>query len=324
MAFGSGTLIDVNDQAGLVITNWHVVADARGPITVVFPDGFQSPAQVLKTDRDWDLAALAIRRPNATPVRLAARGPRPGEMLSIAGYGSGQYRAVSGRCTQYVSPGEQFPYEMIELEARARQGDSGGPIFNGRGELAGVLFGEGGGHTSGSYSGRVSRFLTSLRLPTVSAPVESTSVAPPTAGQSIVGQSPAALSPSPLVPVQRPNAPSTPPIMAAAPTSATSPWLSAPSTPATTPPVPVTPSVLSHEDRMWTASHSAESSSFDSYQSSPPHMPAADDLSVDFEHWQQMLGATQPERIKTILAAIGVLFLLFHTHRWVNAPAKSA
>ncbi len=162
VAFGSGTLVDVNSYYGLVITNWHVVEAAKGQITVQFPDGFRSPGEVLKTDRDWDLAALRIQKPNVQPVRLSPKAPALGETLSIAGYGSGNYRAVSGRCTQYVAPGANLPFEMVELSAGARQGDSGGPIFNTSGQLAGVLFGESSGKTSGSYCGRVHLFLASL------------------------------------------------------------------------------------------------------------------------------------------------------------------
>ena len=74
-AFGSGTLVDVNSQYGLVITNWHVVEAANGQIMVQFPDGFRSPGEVLKSDRDWDLAALRIQRPNVQPVRLSPKAP---------------------------------------------------------------------------------------------------------------------------------------------------------------------------------------------------------------------------------------------------------
>ncbi len=76
-AYGSGTLVAVNESSGLVVTNWHVVRDAAGPITVFFPDGFRSAAVLLRTDRDWDLAALAIRRPNVQPDRRC-RTRRPG------------------------------------------------------------------------------------------------------------------------------------------------------------------------------------------------------------------------------------------------------
>lgn len=162
VSYGSGTLVDVNGDYGLVITNHHVIDESTGNISVIFPDGFYSLATVRKIDRDWDLAALVIKRPNVTPVSLANVAPRPGEPLTIAGYGSGNYRAVAGRCTQYVAPDRRMPFEMVELAASARQGDSGGPILNSRGELAGVLFGEGGGRTAGSYCGRVKWFLASL------------------------------------------------------------------------------------------------------------------------------------------------------------------
>jgi hypothetical protein len=171
ISYGSGSLVAKSQQHGLVITNWHVINEATGQIAVMFPDGFTSAGTVVKVDRDWDLAAIAVWRPNAEPLPLATSAPQPGETLTIAGYGSGNYRAASGRCTQYVAPGTTFPYEMVELATTARQGDSGGPILNSRGELAGVLFGEGGGRTAGSYCGRVQWFLSGL------APVESADAA---------------------------------------------------------------------------------------------------------------------------------------------------
>src|SRR5574340_478115 len=124
---GSGALIAVTESHGLVVTNWHVVVDATRPISVVFPDGFRSTALLLRTDRKWDLAALAIWRPNVQPIPMATQPPRAGDVLWIAGYGRGSYRAAAGRCTQYVSHGGRYPYEMVELSTEARKGDSGGP-----------------------------------------------------------------------------------------------------------------------------------------------------------------------------------------------------
>lgn len=162
-SMGSGSLIDIRDSFGLVITNWHVIRDAAGDITVVFPDGFKSAARIVKADRDWDLAALSIWRPPVKPLPIATVAPQPGDTLSIAGYGAtGDYRHVAGRCTQYQAPSEKHPFEIVELSAEARQGDSGGPIFNERGELAGVLFGSSDGTTSGSYAGRIQEFLGTL------------------------------------------------------------------------------------------------------------------------------------------------------------------
>jgi S1-C subfamily serine protease len=36
-SLGTGALVAVDEAHGLVVTNWHVVRDATGPITVVFP-----------------------------------------------------------------------------------------------------------------------------------------------------------------------------------------------------------------------------------------------------------------------------------------------
>ncbi|MBA4107449.1 MAG: hypothetical protein C0485_17065 [Pirellula sp.] len=161
-SYGSGTLVDVRGDYGLVVTNWHVVRDGAGEVEVIFPDGFRSKARPLKVDADWDLAALVIWRPPAAAVKLAATAPQPGEQLTICGYGSGNYRAATGRCTQYFAPKVELPQHLVELDVEARQGDSGGPIFNSRGELAGVLFGASEGTTLGSFGGRVENFLASL------------------------------------------------------------------------------------------------------------------------------------------------------------------
>jgi hypothetical protein len=161
-SYGTGTLVDVRARYGLVVTNWHVVCEATGPVEVCFPDGFRSQARTLKLDPDWDLAALVVWRPAATPVSIADQPPRPGDALTIHGYGRGQYRVAHGRCTQYYAPSPDCPEEMVELTVEARQGDSGGPILNDRGELAGVLFGAGQGTTIGSFSRRVELFLATL------------------------------------------------------------------------------------------------------------------------------------------------------------------
>ena len=161
-SLGSGTLIHVTDTHGLVLTNWHVVRDAKGPVEVVFPNGFRSGGKVMKVDKDWDLAAIGIWRPDVEPVELSTRPPQKGEVLTIAGYGSGSYRAASGRCLQYLSPGDGHPFEIVELGTEARQGDSGGPIFNQQGQLAGVLLGAARGRTVGSFCGRVGNFIANV------------------------------------------------------------------------------------------------------------------------------------------------------------------
>jgi hypothetical protein len=161
-SLGSGVLVDVNRSQGLVLTNWHVVRDSRSAVLVQFPNGFQTAGTVIRWDEAWDLAAIVIWKPATTPIPIAATAPAIGDALTIAGYGRGPYRAETGPCTEYLSPGTGYSREFVELAATARQGDSGGPILNDKGELAGVLFGQNGGRTIGSCSTRLRTFLASV------------------------------------------------------------------------------------------------------------------------------------------------------------------
>lgn len=161
-SLGSGVLVDLNGSQGLVLTNWHVIRDSRSAVLVQFPDGFQSAGTVVRWDEAWDLAAVVIWKPSATPIPIAEMPPQIGERLTIAGFGRGVYREESGECTEYLSPGTGYAKEFVELKATARQGDSGGPILNERRELAGVLFGQNDGRTIGSCSKRVREFLAAV------------------------------------------------------------------------------------------------------------------------------------------------------------------
>ena len=302
---GSGTLVDTHDRYGLVVTNWHVVKDATNTVMVGFPDGFQTGARVLKTDRDWDLAALAIWRPRVQPVPIALQPPQPGETLTIAGYGSGNYRSMSGRCTQYVSPGGQLPYEMVELAVRARQGDSGGPIFNQRGELAGVLFGSGSGRTSGSYAGRVRQFLSTVWPPTeipnatlagqVAAPDSFASVGA-VAGQPVA---------RPFVPVPHPSV-----------SSQYDQTVDLPDTRIGTQPSNTTTVAAGtrREATLSNDSNAAWQSDDLSFATSDLGLQRAD--SAQALTWRSIAGESLADQAKTILAAIGVVVVLIHLLRF--------
>ncbi len=303
MAHGSGTLVDVRDRFGIVITNWHVVREATGAVSVVFPDGFRSTARVLRADRDWDLAALLIWRPSAVPVAIAPQAPRPGELLTIAGYGSGDYRAQSGACTQYVAPSKQHPFEMVEVAVSARQGDSGGPILNTHGELAGVLFGSGGGATSGSYGGRVQQFLQGIWPPEL----ELSAGTAPARNGSPPRQTPAMTASAPgqssrLQPL---------PEVAAAPhtsRSASASELASAQRLSALPPPPGSPMA-------GPSAHAKAAATFQSTDQLAPEA-AANAQPATFD-WQALIGHSLPEQGKTFLAILGLFTLVAQFSRLV-------
>jgi S1-C subfamily serine protease len=276
---GSGALVAAHDRYGLVVTNWHVVRESNGKISIVFPDGFRSAATILKTDPLWDLAALLIWRSPATPLVISQTAPQPGEPLMIAGYGLGDYRAVAGKCTQYVAPSDRHPYEIVELSVQARQGDSGGPILNERGELAGVLFGASRGSTSGSYCGRVRSFLKSAwpeldapsSTPTVETPLVAFETSRPRLDDQEKGEAGA------LVPIQD-SPPPTRPEPAAIGINEQPPL--------ERPAIVFTPP--------------------------PPLAPVARGMT-----WEQIAGPSLFDQAKTVLAMIGVLAVWGHLARWL-------
>jgi len=162
---GSGVLVAASGSTATVLTNWHVVDEARDGITVEWPDGSRAPANLIAHDRVWDLAALSVARPGAEPVAVAAQAPKVGDRLTIAGYGpKGVYLEQTGAVTDYVSPQNITHRQIVEMRAAARNGDSGGPMFNADGELAGVLFGHANGRTFGSCSTRVAAFLEGAKV----------------------------------------------------------------------------------------------------------------------------------------------------------------
>lgn len=290
-SYGSGTLIDVHDRYGLVITNYHVVSDAAGPATVLFADGFQSAAQVVKVDRDWDLAALAIWKPAVEPVPISSQAAQPGEWLTIAGYGQGPFRAASGQCTQYVAPGMRLPMETVEVAVSARQGDSGGPILNSRGELAGVLWGAGGGRTAGSYSGRVRQFLASI-IPTAPAQTDPAAVA--LAGVSPAGSAAGDSAASQILPLGESTQP-----------AYGSEWRSA----AETPPPSVQAAFPQSASRPWGAVSAAS-------PQSEGESPAEEAEVISFG-WEELAGNTRLQQAKTLLAVVGIAALAIQFRKFL-------
>lgn len=301
-SYGSGTLVGVDERYGLVVTNWHVVRDAAGPVSVIFPDGFHSPATILATDHDWDLAALAIWRPNVLPVPLATQAPRPGEPLWIAGYGQGSFRMAGGRCLQYVSPGRSLPSQMVEVSAAARNGDSGGPILNARGELAGVLFGTSFGTTMGSYCGRVDRFLASVSDDFRALPDPPHQATPPHGLEAVMLAD--------LPPTE----------WTGADESSTATRSPLPRGPA----IAVEPTAALASDRASRSVVEPGAASDDPAANLEPQFQRVGPVAVNTPlRWSDIAGKTPVDQIKSVLAAIGAIALLLQGFRLLGVAQRT-
>ena len=155
---GSGTLIDVTPtgERGLVLTCAHLFTEGTGQVVVEFPDGKRHGALVVAIDQQADLAALEIARPGAGAVEVNQQLASTSQMTACGFGPSGLYRCVAGPVLGYSEgPGQT----SVRIGGAVRSGDSGGGVFDNRGRLVAVVWGERGGVTYASTGRPLGRFL---------------------------------------------------------------------------------------------------------------------------------------------------------------------
>lgn len=127
-----------------VITNAHVVAGVDHPI-IEAPGQTPVAGRVVAFDPANDLAVIAAPGLTTAPLELA--DPlAPGAEAAVAGYPFGgpftlePARVVTTGPLLVESAGEQFTRDVVTLAARVNHGNSGGPLLDTDGEVAGVIF----------------------------------------------------------------------------------------------------------------------------------------------------------------------------------------
>ncbi len=143
---GIGTGVVIIDN-GTILTNLHVVAGARR-IKVTFADGHVSDAQIVNVQTHNDLAVLRAR---SVPDDLQAATMRstadlmPGDEVTAVGFPFGigpsvSSGVVSGLKREFNSPdGQQTITNMIQFDAAANPGNSGGPLVTNDGAVVGIV-----------------------------------------------------------------------------------------------------------------------------------------------------------------------------------------
>jgi len=157
---GSGSLVQRRKELGMVLTCAHLFADGVGDLCVFFEGRTPKHALLVAMDEANDLACLVVWQPVGPTVALASSVPSPGATLSSCGFGqTGQLRVNQGTCVGQATLEDGTPLGVVELSGLARQGDSGGPIFNAQNKLVGVIFGSDGKVVDGTHCGILRSFL---------------------------------------------------------------------------------------------------------------------------------------------------------------------
>ncbi len=164
-ATGSGFVVD---EAGIVVTNNHVVADARGSVELTFSDGTTTEARVVGTSASYDLAALRL---DAKDLPALPLGNSDSVVVGDAVIAIGSPLGLSGTVTSGIVSAKNRPVtaggengsgdsayiNAIQTDAAINPGNSGGPLVNLDGEVIGVnsAIATVGGGTFGQEAGNI-------------------------------------------------------------------------------------------------------------------------------------------------------------------------
>ena len=146
---GSGIIIGKKDGKILIVTNNHVVADAKS-LSVGFVDGKSASATIRGTDSDADLAVVEVNTKDmkaSTLKKIAVitlgdysklkTGERAIAIGNALGYGqsvTGGYISALNRQVQLTDK----TMTLIQTDAAINPGNSGGALLNSKGELIGI------------------------------------------------------------------------------------------------------------------------------------------------------------------------------------------
>lgn len=151
---GSGFIVSAD---GVILTNAHVVRDAQ-EVTVKLTDRREFRAKVLGSDPRTDVAVLKIDASGLPTVALGRTTDlKVGEWVLAIGSPFGFENSVTAGVVS--AKGRSLPDDsfvpFIQTDVAVNPGNSGGPLFNGRGEVVGInsqIFSQTGGYQGLSFA----------------------------------------------------------------------------------------------------------------------------------------------------------------------------
>ena len=147
---GSGFIVTAD---GYIVTNYHVIADAYTggyKVSVMTYDGTKYDAEIRGVDGSNDIAVLKINASGLTPATLGnSDNLQVGDTVYAIGNPLGElsFSLTSGSVsaldrditTQDSTTGATTTNNMFQFDAAVNEGNSGGPVYNTKGEVVGIV-----------------------------------------------------------------------------------------------------------------------------------------------------------------------------------------
>lgn len=147
---GSGIIVGENDDEYLIVTNDHVIEDAK-QVEVTFIDGESVSVAVKGSDSATDIAVLAAKKSDIkdstrSSLKVATVGDstvlKPGQgVIAIGnalGYGQSVTVGYVSAVDREVSLDQNTTKKLIQTDAAINPGNSGGALINMKGEIIGI------------------------------------------------------------------------------------------------------------------------------------------------------------------------------------------
>ncbi|MCI2392940.1 Do family serine endopeptidase [Aliiroseovarius sediminis] len=137
-ALGSGFVIS---EDGFIVTNNHVIEGADEILIEFFDSDRELPAKVIGTDPNTDIAVLKVESDKPLPFVTFGNSDvmRVGDWVMAVGNPLGQGFSVSVGIVSQRNRELSGAYDdYIQTDAAINRGNSGGPLFNMKGEVVGV------------------------------------------------------------------------------------------------------------------------------------------------------------------------------------------
>jgi serine protease Do len=155
LVYGAGSGFIVSPD-GVILTNAHVVRDAD-EVTVKLQDRREYRAKVLGSDPKTDVAVLKIDAKNLPVVPLGTtRNLQVGEWVLAIGSPYGLESTVTAGVVSAKGRNiDQNGVQFIQTDVAVNPGNSGGPLFNTRGEVVGInsqIYSQTGGYQGLSFA----------------------------------------------------------------------------------------------------------------------------------------------------------------------------
>jgi len=142
---GTGFIISTD---GYILTNYHVIeysAEYGYDLTVMTYDGSEYPAEIIGFESSNDVAVIKIDATGLTPVTFGnSNDIKVGEAVYAIGNPLGEltFTQTTGSISaldRVIKTDAYTSINMFQIDAAVNNGNSGGPVYNAKGEVIGIV-----------------------------------------------------------------------------------------------------------------------------------------------------------------------------------------